>query len=669
MTRSISTFVIGALTALTLTVSVSAQITYLSEDFSSASGATPPTGWTSTATGTSPALWRADNPGGRSFTGGLFAGNFMICDNDITGSGTSGTSVLTSPAFDVSAASVANLSFDVSYRDLGSTALVEVFDGVAWNLVADFSGASVGYPNPEVAQMFDITAAAGGATNAQLRFNYSYGWDYWWAVDNVAVDEPAAFDVALASIDAPTSASFPVTDPCGGNIPAGPSTVTATIQNVGATAVLAGTLVTMEFDVDGVNVASENVLLPADLLPNGTFQYTYTATASILTSGPHDIICRVILGGDAVPGNDESQSFYTINDPILVSTGWTEDFDALAGQPINAVPLGWVNVQGDSTSTYRDWRHGASTPSTNGGPQNGDHTSGMGEFMYIEDSGSADPIINLQTPCLDLSGPFSGMAQLTFWHHSDVAPGSADDNPLSIDVVDPSGMVLVADAAIYLGNGLGSDWTQQVFDLTPYIGSTVRVQFRGTNASSNFVDDESIDDVALIDFTGDTGQAPQPGLAVLDIDNAVNMFGFGVGSNQNGPYFTSVTQGGPFTISFEGQPNQPLTSFFAPLNRAVATFGAVGQMDVGIGALDPMTGFPVDLVVFGNGILWATTPGAPFSFDSLWITNGAGTGAMTLNMPNFGAAPGTVLTTFQFGILSPAAPFAYLSNAVELTLN
>lgn len=669
MTRSITTFVAGLAVALALTVTVSAQQTFLSEGFGSATGATPPAGWTTSATGTNPAQWRFDNAGARTFDMPIDT-MFAICDADDNGSGTAGQSDLTSPAFDVSSAATVNAAYDTQFRALQSTgdfANFEVFDGVAWNIVASYT-ANVGYNSPSTtsvaSEMYDITAAAGASVNAQVRFSYAYGYDWWWAVDNVLVDEPAAFDLAMVSVDSPNF------DSAACFLPSAPSTVTCTFQNAGGAIIPTGTIVPMQLRVDGVNIATENNVLVADLNPGASLQYTFTAQANLVTAGLHDILCRVVLPGDAVTANNGVTRNYDIQ--ISVKTiGWTEDFESHATTAgTTVVPAGWTNDQTDGTGTYPDWRNDQGTTPSSAGPP-ADHTTGTstGWYMFIEDSTGTDlSAINLITPCLDTSTAVN--PYLTFWHYSDAVIGSTNDNILEIDVIDvTNGNTLTTSVATFPSNGVGSGWVQQAVDLSAFSPSLVKVVFRGRNDNgSSFDDDEAIDDVAFIDFTFDTGQAPQAGLAVFDIDSSVNNLGYGVTSGQPGPYFTNVTQGSTFTMSWEGQPNQPLTSFFAPLNRASATFPGIGQMDCGVGPIN-MLGFPSDLVAFGNGILWYSTPGAPFGFDTLWITNSVGTGSITMTMPNFGLPSGTALTTFQFGILSPSAPFSYLSNAVEVTVN
>ena len=136
--------------------------------------------------------WSYNDPGGRGITGAGFDADFAIYDSDFAGSGGGdGSAALISAAFDASVPGLYSLTFDESYRVCcGSTADVEVFDGTVWNNVLAHTSSSSGWPTA-LTQTIDITAAAGGSAVAQVRFIYHGDWDYWWALDNIAVTRSA----------------------------------------------------------------------------------------------------------------------------------------------------------------------------------------------------------------------------------------------------------------------------------------------------------------------------------------------------------------------------------------------------------------------------------------------------------------------------------------------
>ncbi|MCB9831478.1 MAG: hypothetical protein H6807_03315 [Planctomycetes bacterium] len=165
------------------------------------------------------------------------------------------------------------------------------------------------------------------------------------------------------------------------------------------------------------------------------------------------------------------------------------------------------------------------------------------------------------------------------------------------------------------------------------------------------------------------GQAPRPGQAVFDVNDAVNANAHRVTTGEGGPYFSSIDQGSAFVFHFEGGGYQPIALLYGALNPLSATFpGGIGQFDIGGPGVDPQ-GLPVNIGVFANGIAWSQATAPPLNFDALFFTNTAGVLDVGIAMPPFGLPAGTVLTTFQAAILSSNAPFVYISNAIQMTLD
>ena len=146
--------------------------------------ATLPAGWTVVNNGGS-CNWQFDDPGGRgNLTGGT--GNFAIADSDACGSGTTMDTYLYSPVVDLSAYGSVPFEFKYDYNNFSGSEVAAVdfsSDGgdtwtnlVTWN--TDQRGPATYSQN--------LTALAGGTTEAQLRFHYlAPGWDWWWEVDDV----------------------------------------------------------------------------------------------------------------------------------------------------------------------------------------------------------------------------------------------------------------------------------------------------------------------------------------------------------------------------------------------------------------------------------------------------------------------------------------------------
>lgn len=136
--------------------------------------------------------------------GADFDGDFAFLDSDACGaSGITVNSTLVSAPFDASTATYVTLTFSQQYHFLNeSFAKVEAFNGATWTEVVTYENVDVGWPNPAITSTFNITDAVGGSPVAQLRFQFSSGWDWWWALDNIVVTGSSCiFPAGLAAVD------------------------------------------------------------------------------------------------------------------------------------------------------------------------------------------------------------------------------------------------------------------------------------------------------------------------------------------------------------------------------------------------------------------------------------------------------------------------------------
>lgn len=197
---------LGCSFLLQLSNSLSAQILF-SEDFSSATGTTPPTNWTNNDIAGGGQVWRFDNPGGRTFNAPI-SDPAAIFDSDNYGDdGIPEVAALETPLFDASNTSNAIfLSFD-QFFDGGANgeAHVEVWNGSAW--VEVYSIFTDSPTDPEHI-LLNITADLNGASDAQVRFKWVGNWSWFWIVDNVLIEEVSCIPVSDLMIDDAGTNSF-----------------------------------------------------------------------------------------------------------------------------------------------------------------------------------------------------------------------------------------------------------------------------------------------------------------------------------------------------------------------------------------------------------------------------------------------------------------------------
>ncbi len=640
-----------------------AQQTFISEDFSTAFGTVSPNWSVILLSGDDLGIsgWRYDNIGNHPTTA-PFAVPFATSDADVGGPGIAFSSALTSQQFDFSTAASVLIDFDYQFRQLGAgTATLEVFDGSTWNVASSLAGNATGAgQNSHVA--FNLTALAAGASNGRIRFVHTAGWDWWYAVDNITLEEPAPIDVACGTITAP------VIDPtdCIGGLTAA-ETISVDYINAGSGAITAGSLVQIDILIDGLLQLTEFDIPAANIPGGGTVtSFTTVGTVDMSALGAHTLTVTITYAGDGIPGNNSCTLSYSNPGAIPVALGYFENFDTLPSNngaftpTIFDVPAGWENAQDDAATiagnVIRDWAPNDGTTGSNQGPS-GDNTTGAGIYMFMEDSPSQTGDIELRGPCLDPTGSV-GSPSLQFAHFSHAPAGDSSDNILEIDIInETTGGTVTLSVASLPGYG-DNNWHTVLVDLSAFGTDLVRPQFRCNNLNGTFTDDVSIDDVRYFDAIQPNGQAPQPGNAVFDINNAANSLGQIVSSGANGPYAANVSVGGNMNMTWSGQNNGIMLCLFGPANDNIANFGpTIGQLDIGQAPI--VGGIPSSIFVFGDGNLALTS-----LFHAFFFTGPAGTGGINFQVsPVFAPGP---LTRFQC-VMNPAGLF-FISNAVDVTV-
>ena len=419
----------------------------------------------------------------------------------------------------------------------------------------------------------------------------------------------------------------------------------------------------MDMEVDGILVASDALVLNADLNPGDSVAYTFSVPADLSAPTRHVIRITSSYPGDTQPLNDVIELDFKGGGPGVVSRfPWTESFDAVpqVSQPATTPPIGWVNVQNEPAlnGTEQEWEFESSPQPTFPGPYPAvDHTSGSGLTEYAT-SGPGFATETLESPCIDLIGV--SQPSLSFYVNTYSPPGSLGGGILTISVVS-----LTTGITSFVGNAIfnvGPDeWRLQEIDLTPFVGEVIVIRFQSAGGSAS--DSLSIDDVSITDQAVLLkGQAPQQGIATLDISFATNGHKKEIMSGENGPYEKVSRFPAILDFVFEGIPSQPFILLSGLRNEVNATYPSIGQMDVG-GPLDLASGFPTALTVWGNGFALAT------AVDFLFYTDSAGTALIQAQLPQLPIAPfdrNTPFATFQCVMGVPAPPFFAVSNAVQL---
>ncbi len=182
---------------------------------------------------------------------------------------------------------------------------------------------------------------------------------------------------------------------------------------------------------------------------------------------------------------------------------YTESFESGTGV--------WIN----ETSDDIDWtRDSGGTPSSSTGPS----TAQDGSFyLYTEASGNSNKIALLTSPCIDLASLSD--VSLEFGYHM---YGSNMGN-MEVLVSTDDGINYTS---IWTKSGdVGNVWNQASVDLSAYVGSVIKLQFRGATGSS-FRSDMAIDNLIIRSSAPDTEAPSTPTALAVDsvTRTTVNLF-------------------------------------------------------------------------------------------------------------------------------------------------
>lgn len=377
------------------------------------------------------------------------------------------------------------------------------------------------------------------------------------------------------------------------------------------------------------SVAMDGISLPTGT--GGGNRYGHTSSCTSLTQSSASATTDVvpILRIDYEP--------VTNTFGAVTAFPYREDFDLLAGGTV--LPQGWENMVGDGEDAPNDWIvQSGPTPTVSTGPS-ADHTTGLGNYVYVEDSVSDNPIIAMTSPVFDLSG--LAQPRLSFWLHSQNA-GVA--NSLSIGVfVMPNGP-FVENVGGVIG-ATGPLWTERTIDLSPWLNQNVRIQFAVANDNLDFNHDIAIDDVRVYDLTFQSGQSPTA-FAALDAAGALEPNGLPVTLGVPGPYEARIFGGEELGLTVSGAPNQPFVLLGGTIAVGSAVYPGIGQLD-----LDPS-----QLVVLADGVAgMGLLPGIRLTDAS---------GSYVFAGPNI--LPPGISFAMQVAVFTGGPSVVALSNALSL---
>ena len=306
------------LVTMSLSLFAFSQTDILTEDFESASGTTPPSGWTISSNG---AGWSFGSNLSSTYWSIPSHTVYAAANDDGAGSSNDGSmDYLKTPVLDLSSYSSVLLTFDgFMTGDYSETATIEVStdNGSTWTTVFDVPAA-----NDWTTYTVSLASYA-GQSSVMVAFHADDNgdWASGFAVDNVHIYEPLAYDAAMVSIN---------TAPYVG---AGNISLEGTLKNMGANTL---TSIDVMWSTDGgVTVHTDN-LTGLNVASAATYDFTHSVPVDMTVTQGYNVMMWV-----ANPNGQQDQD--TTNDSVtkLISSLSQIPQKIVVGEEAGGTWCGW----------------------------------------------------------------------------------------------------------------------------------------------------------------------------------------------------------------------------------------------------------------------------------------------------------------------------------------
>ncbi|MBL4651366.1 MAG: fibronectin type III domain-containing protein [Flavobacteriales bacterium] len=222
-------------------------------------------------------------------------GNYAWIDGS-TPNGSGQISTLTSPLIDISGLSTPYLDYWVFSNNIddvsNNTLVVDFYDGTNWNTVQTLQA-----NNFEWTQYFVNISTFSITGNVQVRFTIEENSDLDPYYNDILIDDvrlyvPPAIDIAVISIDAPSSPSCNLTSA---------EDISITVMNTGVNDT---SNFILSYQIDGGVIISDTIV--TTLTAGNSMAYTFNTPADLSAGGTYNIVTWVSLVNDGEAFNDTS---------------------------------------------------------------------------------------------------------------------------------------------------------------------------------------------------------------------------------------------------------------------------------------------------------------------------------------------------------------------------
>lgn len=394
--------------------------------------------------------------------------NYMYVES--SGNYSNETAILNSPCYDLTG--LVSPKFSFWYHMYGSTMgslEVEIYFGGQWLSVMPIISGDQG--NQWLFKEIDLTAYVGNIV--KLRFKATTGSSFYSdiAIDDIELKEPPANELSLKSVFSPNPLS------CSGS---SQEYLTVVIENRGQ---LMQSNIPLAYQLNNGTIVRDT--FRSNLLPGNLTNFTFQQSVDMSIPANYSFRFWLEVASDADRSNDSILNYRLSSSPSSTNFPDTTDFENFTVGTPGTFMDGWGN---DPTDAYDWFINQGTTPSLNTGPS-GDHTTGLGKYLFIEASNNFNVETSVLSKCYNISN--LNKPELKFSYH--MLGQDMGDLHLDISV----NGIIIRDIMPVISGNQGSNWLDQTIDLTPYRG-VVKLIFRGMTGSS-FTSDISIDDVIVYD--------------------------------------------------------------------------------------------------------------------------------------------------------------------------
>lgn len=381
------------------------------------------------------------------------------------------TAILNTPCYDLSNLVAPKFSFWYHMDGVSMGSLhVDIYFGGVWvlDIMPQISGSQ---GSQWLFREIDLSQYAGNIVQLRFRGITGSGFQSDIAIDDISIIEPIANDIRLDQVITPNISG------CNGSAT---DFVTLKVKNLGS---LTQNSIPLAYQLQGGVIVRDTAFV--SLAPGDSVNHTFQQTVNLSAPATYVFDFWVELSSDQQNLNDTILNYSVSSSSVISSFPDTTDFDNFTTGTPGVFIEGWNN----SVFDQHDWYVNSNATNSNFTGPTSDHTSGNGNYVYVEATNFANNEAILLSRCFDIRN--LNQPELSFYYHME----GLDMGSLEVDII-LNGIPIQGIISPISGDQ-GNSWNLQTVDLTPFKG-IVKILFKAT-VGNDYRSDIAIDDIIIRD--------------------------------------------------------------------------------------------------------------------------------------------------------------------------